>query len=133
MLDRYSEARNLSEALCEAGRSLLETCEAEVAASQPAPLLLHLERVSLVGFGSFSEPAEYPLDNRGLVLLRGSHGDALAEPDGDAALGSAPLDPLAGALDDAGVSSNGASTGTLAEWLGGVDVAARAWLTDGLG
>ena len=72
--DKYAADRNLSVALVEAGRSLLEAAGAARQASGSADHV-HVEMTEVVldNFGSFGAPTSYPLERRGLVLLQGSN------------------------------------------------------------
>ena len=73
LLRRYAQTQQLPAALLERGVELLDELASEMASETPSPISLHLEQISLEGFGSFRERQEYPLDSRGLVLLQGAH------------------------------------------------------------
>jgi DNA repair exonuclease SbcCD ATPase subunit/DNA repair exonuclease SbcCD nuclease subunit len=62
---------------------------------------LRLSQVTIHGFGPFRGSIVYPLDNRGLVLLRGSNGDVGPDSNGSgkSSLAMAALWALTGSLD----------------------------------
>ena len=120
LFDAYATARNLSAAMVAAGKEVLEASLGNATAAEQPPVRLSLSTVELEGFGSFANRVEYPLDARGLLLLRGSrldaasaaasmHGHVNEQSAFDAALGAAEGDA------DGDISfSNGAGKTTLA-------------------
>ena len=73
LFDAFADAKNVSAALRDAGRRLIDAATVEGSAAQPNPVHLSLSSVTVEGFGSFAERVEYPLARRGLLLLRGAH------------------------------------------------------------
>jgi hypothetical protein len=80
---RKSIAKTTAEQLLKAGLLLLEDLELEHESTRMNPLgtmtYLMLESVTLQGFGPFKHKVTYPLNNRGLVLVRGINKDGGAD------------------------------------------------------
>ena len=95
-----SEAKR--EMFYQKGLELVESVQKTQTPEQPG-LGSHLEfhSVKIEGFGPFSNPVEYPLDKRGLVLVRGASQDDGSDSNGTgkSSLAMAPLWALTGALD----------------------------------
>ena len=90
LFEAYATARNLSDAVVQAGRTIVEEVAARASSSQPPPLELRMGSVTVEGFGCFASRVEYPLSGRGMLLLRGMVtagrpvDDEAEEVDGDA-------------------------------------------------
>ena len=123
LFEMYAGGKNLTEPMIQMGKDIIESSigsdyESLIEQSQ---VRLSLEKVIVEGFGSFAKRAEYPLNNRGLLLLRGHRVDdtpvlnALAANGGDvddlAMLGHYELEEDA---DGEVIASNGAGKTTLA-------------------
>jgi hypothetical protein len=80
---RQSTTKATAEQLLKAGLLLLEDLELEQESTIMNPsgtmTYLMLESVTLQGFGPFKHKVTYPLNNRGLVLVRGINKDGGAD------------------------------------------------------
>lgn len=68
---RYTEIKNLGEGVCKMGLELLGEVSSRMSASSGKDVVVKWDSVSLNGFGTFFDPVEYPLSDRGLVLVTG--------------------------------------------------------------
>jgi len=94
---------NDHDALLEIGLEILEENETSMGGVQNRGIQydLKLLSTSVTGFGPFEDTVTFPLDNRGLVLLRGSNSDSGPDSNGTgkSSLAMATLWALTGSLD----------------------------------
>eukprot|EP00536_Pseudo-nitzschia_multiseries_P018207 jgi/Psemu1/321292/estExt_fgenesh1_pm.C_22560002 len=91
------------DSLLRVGLGILEEIESSAGTMQSMAVRrdLRLTSTTVTGFGPFEDTIEYPLDNRGLVLLRGSNNDYGPDSNGTgkSSLAMATLWGLTGSLD----------------------------------
>jgi hypothetical protein len=106
---RESMKNSTAEILLEAGNNLLEELgipkdvndnEADTRESNQSTKL-SLDEITVEGFGPFKESTTYPLNDRGLVLLRGSNRDGGSDSNGSgkSTLAMSALWALTGSID----------------------------------
>lgn len=112
---RYATLKKLTPDLVSAARALIADCATDTNLADPPPLRISFDHVTLEGFGSFAARTDYPLRQRGLVLLRGAAraGRAAELPEGDGGMG---VGAYLGELGERSATggSNGAGKTTLA-------------------
>lgn len=128
----YADAKNVSTAVLEAGTALVDAAAAEAGRTAPAPVHLELKAVAVEGYGSFAQRVEYPLDQRGMLLLRGTHAERdAAAAAARASAAAADAAAVESELDESGMAGSGveasdASTAALEagdeSWLALVEV-----------
>jgi len=98
---RGSISENDHDSLLRVGLGILQEIESDATQSMAMQRDLRLTSTTVTGFGPFEDTIEYPLDRRGLVLLRGSNSDYGPDSNGTgkSSLAMATLWGLTGSLD----------------------------------